>query len=293
MGLLRRFSSKLLGRPQKTAEQQQTNLSSTSNPEPSSFSQGQGLTNQESSSSSSSPLQEFTTPFLADTQLLDSDPCPNPEDLLALLDEISSKHPNLLRRNTPLKLEIQVAQDRSLERQLTSNTPSKDMPSSSSSSSPDPESEPAGDSSKKQEEEEEDDNASIITNASWIIDAYDDLFQSSFAPSANTSSIHASAEDTDPLFERGEPQFIFPVPEGSRVVATYLANSGFLSPSEKKEEGESEEKAKGVGEDVGGEGKGEDGMVILENARGDRVGLAAFATAVMFGGIWVLEKRYQ
>ncbi|CAG8976984.1 hypothetical protein HYALB_00009778 [Hymenoscyphus albidus] len=287
MGLLRRFSSKLSGRPQKQAEQRQTTLSSTSSPEPSSFSQGQGLTNSESSSPS--PPQEFTTPFLADTQLLDSDPCPTPEDLLALLDEISSKHPNLLRRNIPLKQDIQPLQDHSSERQLTTNTSLKDMPSSSSSSSPSPEA--AEDSSKK--EEEDDDNASIITNASWIIDAYDDLFHSSFPSSANTSSVQSSSEDTEPLFERGEPQFIFPVPEGSRVVATYLANSGFLSPSEKQKEGPSEEKVKGVEEDVGGEGKEENGMVVLENSRGDRIGLAAFATAVMFGGIWVLEKRYQ
>lgn len=81
--------------------------------------------------------------------------------------------------------------------------------------------------------------------------------------------------EEDELFLRGDPDFIFPFPEGSSELPKYLTRG-----KSKKQDAKIEE----AGED------NDRFTTISENV--DQVALAAFATTVLFVGMWVLENGY-
>lgn len=128
-----------------------------------------------------------------------------------------------------------------------------------------------------------DDNCSIGTTASWIINNLD--FRT---PSSSEIDENEDRKREDPLFERGEPEFIFPFPEGSGELPKYLAREKSKKPKGGEEKDEKNEDEGDEGNDE--EENDEEFTAIPEDV--DQVALAALVTVFMFGGMWAFENGY-
>lgn len=215
-----------------------------------------------------------------DLQLMDSPPSPSPSasEFLKELDTHYTNHPSIDGRY------LSPSDKKLLElprRDKSSTAIFQIGPDGSGSLSPSPIPRPKANQTSQDAAEDIDDNCSIGTTASWIIENLDFKTPSS---SEVDEEEERGRKREDPLFERGQPEFIFPFPDGSGELPKYLKRERNFG---KAESGEGQYK----GDEEMEETKCEDGFTAIPEDV-DQVALAALITAFMFGGMWALENGY-